>query len=348
MTTLRDSRDALLFDLDGTLFRGATAVPGAVRAVVSAVERGVRICYLTNNGSRSGAQVVDHLRALGFPASEPEVVTSGQGAARILADRLPRGSMVLVVGTEALAAEVTCLGLRVVERAEDAAAVVQGHSPKTGWADLAEAALAIRAGALWVACNVDATLPDERGLLPGNGAMVAAVAKATDSEPLVAGKPEAALFDEAVRRTGAHHPLVVGDRLDTDISGANGAGLPSLLVLTGVADARAVLTTRRDLERPTYLAADLGALDQDVELLRASSKSPWQVGKDGAVLTLGWADDDRQSPDPVAALRALCAVHWADGGGPVNVRPDGRVSAEALRWLGLAGDGARSGDAPVG
>ncbi|WP_028935428.1 HAD-IIA family hydrolase [Pseudonocardia spinosispora] len=346
MTTLLDTRDALLFDLDGTLFRGATAVPGAVSAVASAAERGVRICYLTNNGSRSGAQVVEHLRGLGFPATEPEVVTSGQGAARILADRLPRDSTVLVVGTEALAAEVTGLGLRVVERAEDAAAVVQGHSPKTGWADLAEAALAIRAGALWVACNVDATLPDERGLLPGNGAMVAAVAKATGSVPLVAGKPEVPLFDEAVRRTGARRPLVVGDRLDTDISGANGAGLPSLLVLTGVADAHAVLTTGQENERPTYLAADLGALAEDADLLRPSARSAWQVEKDHAGLTLSWAGDE--TPDAVAALRALCAVHWAEGGGPVDVRPDGRAAAEVLRSLGLSGDGARPGDAPVG
>ena len=176
---------------------------------------------------------------LGFTAKADDVVTSAQSAARLLATQIGAGSPVLVIGTEALADEVRNVGLRPVRKfADDPVAVVQGHSPETGWADLAEAALAIRAGALWVAANVDRTLPSERGLLPGNGSMVAALRdghrstsrrwRASRSRRCCWTRWPAASFER---------PLVVGDRLDTDIAGANAAGLPSLLVLTGVSTA---------------------------------------------------------------------------------------------------------------
>ena len=132
-------------------------------------------------------------------------------------------------------------------------AVVQGHSPQTGWPDLAEAALAIRSGALWVAANVDLTLPSERGLLPGNGSMVAALRAATNREPQVAGKPEPTLLNDALARGTFSTPLVVGDRLDTDIAGANAAGLPSLMVLTGVSTADDMVRAAVR-ERPDYIA----------------------------------------------------------------------------------------------
>ena len=148
----------------------------------------------------------------------------------------------LVVGTESLADEIEAVGLRPVREFKDQpVAVVQGHSPATGWSDLAEAALAIRAGALWVAANVDKTLPSERGLLPGNGSMVAALRTATDTEPQVAGKPAPTLMADALSRGDFHAPLVVGDRLDTDIAGAYAADLPSLMVLSGVNSARDVV-----------------------------------------------------------------------------------------------------------
>ena len=151
---------------------------------------------------------------------------------------MPPGAPVLIVGTESLAAEVRNVGLKPVRLwSDDPVAVVQGHSPQTGWPDLAEAALAIRGGALWVAANVDLTLPSERGLLPGNGSMVAALRAATDREPQVAGKPQPTLLTDALARGNFRTPLVVGDRLDTDIAGANAAGLPSLLVLSGVSTA---------------------------------------------------------------------------------------------------------------
>ena len=173
---------------------------------------------------------------------------------------MPAGCSGSVIGTESLADEINAVGLQPVRRFSDApVAVVQGHSPETGWSDLAEAALAIRAGALWVAANVDQTLPTERGLLPGNGSMVAALRAATDAEPQVAGKPAPALMEDALARGDFHAPLVVGDRLDTDIAGANAADLPSLMVLTGVNSARDAVFAVPE-QRPTYIAHDLRAL----------------------------------------------------------------------------------------
>ncbi|HEX4247943.1 MAG TPA: HAD-IIA family hydrolase [Pseudonocardia sp.] len=341
MTALREQHDALLFDLDGTLFRGGTALPGAPEALAEAAGLGCRIGYLTNNGSRNGGQVVDHLRALGFTADESEVVTSGQAAARLLVDRLKPGDAVVVVGSKALAGEVTSAGLTVADRAEQAVAVLQGHSPDTGWRDLAEACLAIRAGALWVATNVDATLPDERGELPGNGAMVAALVTATESQPLVAGKPEAALFHEAVRRAASERPLMVGDRLETDIAGANGVQMPSLLVLTGVSDAAALLAAP-EVDRPTYIGADLSALRTDPDRLRPIAQAPWRASRAGDELRLELdpgAERDG-ADDPIDALRTLCAAHWASGGGrPSRITATGPAAIEALRSLRLAAGG---------
>ncbi len=197
-----------------------------------------RTLYVTNNASRSPAEVAQHLLELGFAAEPDDVVTSAQSAAHLLAAQLRPGAAVLIVGTDALAAEVRGVGLEPVRQWSDGpVAVVQGHSPQTGWSDLAEAALAIRNGALWVAANVDLTLPSERGLLPGNGSMVAALRAATNQEPQVAGKPQPTLLNDALARGTFQTPLVVGDRLDTDIAGANAAGLPSLMVLTGVSTA---------------------------------------------------------------------------------------------------------------
>lgn len=185
----------------------------------------------------------------------------------MLAQRLPSGSRVFVVGTEALAAEVVGAGLTLASGADDAEAVVQGHSPKTAWPRLAEACLAIRRGVPWLATNLDATLPTERGELPGNGSMVAALRTATGAEPEVAGKPGPSLLEEVIRRTAAATPLMVGDRVDSDIAAAHAADIPSLLVLTGVSDAYDVLTGPAD-QRPGYIAPDLRALFAEAAELR--------------------------------------------------------------------------------
>lgn len=307
MTTLRANYDALLLDLDGTLYQGPQEIPGAREALAA----GTQSCYyVTNNASRSPGDVAEHLTELGFDADESTVVTSSQSAARLLAENVAPDSPVLVVGTEALADEVRNVGLRPVRSFEDApAAVVQGHSPTTDWAILAEATLAIRAGAVWVAANLDSTLPTERGLVLGNGSMVAALRAATSREPLVAGKPAAPLMEDAMRRSGCVRPLVIGDRLDTDIEGASNVGLDSLLVLTGVSTAIDVLRAVPE-QRPTYLASELDALNQPADESLVGEDSRWSVEFDGTDLVIEPAADSAEPVDSAALLRAVAVDAW--------------------------------------
>lgn len=256
--------DTALLDLDGVVYRGADAVPHAVDALLSAAEAGMRLAYVTNNASRTPAAVATHLRQLGLPADPSDVVTAAQAVARLVAEQVPHGAPIFVVGGDGLRQALQEHGLTVVDSAEhDPAAVVQGYRPDTTWTDLAEAAYAIERGAPWFAANTDRTMPTARGIAPGNGALVSAVAEATGKWPTVAGKPEPALHRETMIRTQAQRPLVVGDRLDTDIEGANRAGVDSLLVLTGVTRLEDLQKAPRE-HQPTYLAQDLrGLLEPD-------------------------------------------------------------------------------------
>ncbi|WP_018685906.1 HAD-IIA family hydrolase [Actinokineospora enzanensis] len=323
---LLDAYDALLFDLDGTIYRGGQVIPSAVDAVQAARDNHTTIRFVTNNASRSPKEVATHLTNLGIHTDPEEVSTSAQAGAAVLADKLPKDTEVLVLGTAALAAEVTAVGLTPVRRTgPDTKAVVQGLSQTLDWADLAEAAIAIRAGAFWVACNVDRTLPTERGLLPGNGSLVHALRVATDHEPVVAGKPAIPLMAESVKAAHARKPLVVGDRLDTDIEGAVAAGIDSLLVLTGVSTA-ADLIDAGEHERPTYVAADAGAVTRPAAELEFGPKPGWDLRVDGDRVAV------RGAGDPLDLLRALCAVCWA---APARLTVTGEHAA--LGELGLTG-----------
>ena len=333
MTSVARQYDCLLLDLDGTLFRGRRPTEGAVQALAEVQSRAF---FVTNNASRSAADVAAHLTELGFTATADDVATSAQSAARLLAGQLPAGSPVLIVGTDALADEVAAVGLRPVRRYDDhPVAVVQGLSMSIGWPDLAEAALAIRSGALWVAANVDPTLPTERGLLPGNGSMVAALRAATGAEPQVAGKPAPGLLTDAAARGDFRAPLVVGDRLDTDIEGANAAKLPSLMVLTGVNSARDAVYAE-PVHRPTYIGHDLRALHQDGEQLAVGPQPGWRVEVgERAVTVSGNGPDDG---DGLSIVRAVASAVWgaqvADSHGrPVSIRAaDDRARAALQRW----------------
>lgn len=311
-------------------------MPHAAESVAAARAAGLRAAFVTNNASRRPATVAARLVELGIPAAPEDVVTSAQAAVRWLAGRLPVGSAVLVVGTDELAEEVAAAGLRPVRSATEApAAVVQGLSPDTGWRELSEAALAVRAGALWVAGNGDLTYPSPRGALPGNGALVAALVAATGRTPVVVGKPEPELHQESVARVGAQRPLVVGDRLDTDVLGAVKGGADSLLVLTGVTDREELLAAAAG-RRPTYVSSDLRALlapqapvvrDGDAAVCGAARAS-W--GDDGALVVgpvrAGDGAEDGTADGAVAdradsaagaladsdeGLRAACALSWA-------------------------------------
>jgi glycerol 3-phosphatase-2 len=258
---LIDAYDLVILDLDGVVYLGEEPIPGATEAIGLLQREGPPMLFATNNASRSADEVAALLTRLGIKATGIDVLTSAAVAADALAERLAPGSAVLVVGSEPLAAEVRRVGLTPVDDAgARPAAVVQGYAPHVGWTQLAEACLAIRAGAQWVATNTDATLPSPRGDLPGNGALVAALRTALQRDPdLVVGKPHPEFFTAAAARAGSRRPLVVGDRLDTDIEGAVRAGIDSLLVLTGVSSAAQAHATAPEW-RPTYLGDDLAAL----------------------------------------------------------------------------------------
>lgn len=331
-----DGYDAVLLDVDGTVIRGAETVPEAPDVINELRQAGYAVQFVTNNASRTPDEIAEHLTGLGVPTAAADIVTSGQAAGALLANRLPTDAAVLIVGADALAAEVRLVGLTPVTAAsEDPVAVVQGHSPRTGWTQLAEACLAIRGGAMWVACNVDRTLPTERGLLPGNGAMVAALQAATDREPTVAGKPARPLLDTAMERAGAQRPLVVGDRLDTDIAGARAAELDSLLVLSGVADAVALLAAPPE-HRPSHLGADLRVLRGSIEQTRIQARPGWRVDVDDGSLLL---HSEGTASDPLDALRTLCAAWWVEHSGKVQVCACDDTAAAALDRVGL--DAAR-------
>lgn len=267
-TTLLAGYDALLLDLDGTLMLADAVIEHAAETLERARRHGTHILIVTNNASRTPADVARRLTERSIPVRADEVVNSPQAAAGLLAEAHGKGEPVLVVGTGALDEAIAAVGLTPVRRAAAApVAVVQGHSPDTGWRDLAEACLAIRAGADWVATNADSTLPTDRGILPGNGAMVAALVTATGRQPRVAGKPQRPLLDAAVARVGARRPLVVGDRLNTDIAAAAHAGLDSLMVLTGVSTVDDLLRTEPSL-RPSYVSADLRGLTGEAPIVR--------------------------------------------------------------------------------
>lgn len=332
---LADGYDLIVFDLDGVIYLGDQPIPGAPEAVSRLRAAGKPVAYLTNNASRRAAEVAALLTSLGVVATEPEVITSAVAAARLLATRLAPGSPVLVVGAPALAADVAESGMNVVtEAAQRPVAVVQGYGPQVGWVHLAEACVSVRAGALWVATNVDPTLPSPRGPLPGNGAMVAALATALGRRPdLVVGKPEPALFEQAAQRNGSRRPLVVGDRLDTDIEGARRAGMDSMLVLTGVSRPADLLAAPQT-QRPTYVAADLSGLFTVDEAVRvpAPQAGGWRVARDGAGRLVLSGDGTA-----VDALRALYAAAWSQpAGGALRVSPDGPAAARALAGLGMA------------
>ena len=332
MKSIAQEHDCLLIDLDGTVFRGHRPTEGAVQTLDEVRSRKL---FVTNNASRSADEVAEHLRDLGFTATGDDVVTSAQSAAHLLSAELPPDSAVLIVGTDSLANEIAAVGLRPVRRFDDnPVAVVQGLSMTIGWPDLAEAALAIRAGALWVAANVDPTLPTERGLLPGNGSLVAALRAATGAEPKVAGKPAPRLLNDAVARGECRAPLVVGDRLDTDIEGANAAKLPSLMVLTGVNTARDAVYAKPE-QRPTYIGHDLRALHQDSKLLAVGPQPGWAVEVGVGAVTVNVNGKDADDGDGLSIVRAVAAAVWGVpfGGQPMLIRAGDDRARDALeRW----------------
>lgn len=316
--TLISGVDLLLADLDGVVYKGPGAIPYAVECINEA-SRSLRVGYITNNASRTDASVAAHLTELGLTVAPDDVVTSPQAAVGLLHELVPAGSTILVVGGDGLIDEVTKGGFLVTRSALDSpAAVIQGFSPDLGWKDLAEAAFALNGDGVtveipWVATNTDWTIPQARGTAPGNGTLVSAVHTAVGRLPIVAGKPEVAIFTEAMQRFGASRALMIGDRLDTDILGANRAGIPSVLVLTGIDQAKQVLAAVPQ-ERPTYILDDLRGLHEaypetvttEVGSAVLTTVGTATVRREGTVLSL-------EKGSGVDVLRAGAAAIWNSG-----------------------------------
>ncbi|MER7713876.1 HAD hydrolase-like protein [Streptomyces werraensis] len=327
---LNEAYDTALLDLDGVVYAGGEAIEHAVPSLAVARDGGMRLAYVTNNALRTPDAVAAHLTELGIPAEAGDVITSAQAVARLIADQVPQGSRVLVVGGEGLRVALRERGLVPVESADDdPAAVVQGYGgPELAWGRFAEACYAVARGVPWFASNTDLTIPSGRGIAPGNGAAVEVVRIATKAEPQVAGKPLPPMHRETILRTGAERPLVVGDRLDTDIEGAFNGGVDSLLVLTGVTDGAQVIAAPPQ-HRPTYVDADLRGL---------LTGQPEVVEDGGAFRCGGWtaaAGAGRLELDgdgaPVDGLRALCAAAWTAAGEEAC----GLDAGKALARLGL-------------
>lgn len=331
-STPLDGVDVVLADLDGVVYAGPKARPHAVESLNRAGETR-RLGYITNNASRRDASVAAHLRELGLAATRSEdVVTSPQAAMRLLRERVPAGATVLVVGGDGLVFELEKAGYIVTRSADEGpAAVVQGFAPEVGWGQLAEAAYALalpedEGGIPWIATNTDWTIPQARGIAPGNGTLVSAVHTAVGRLAVVAGKPERPIFDEAVDRFGARHPLFIGDRLDTDIAGAQAAGIDSVLVLTGVDRPKHVLAAPTT-SRPTFIVGDLRELHEPYP----------ETIVDGDVTTVGDASVRIDGPDvrilrtgerPVDLVRAGASAIWATGRAIYGFRVPERLYAD--------------------
>jgi glycerol 3-phosphatase-2 len=307
-----DGVDVLLTDLDGVVYTGPSALPYAVESINRA-HASIRVGYLTNNASRTAASVASHLTELGLHVVADDVVTSPQAAVVLLAGLVPAGSTILVVGGDGLVDEVQKAGFTVTRTADDhPAAVVQGFAPEVGWTQLAEAAFTLQSrpgedDLPWVATNTDWTIPQARGIAPGNGTLVSAVHTAIGRLPIVAGKPERAIFDAAITRFEASSPLFIGDRLDTDILGANRAEMPSALVMTGIDRAKQVLAVGAD-SRPTYLLGDLRELFE-----------PYPIAQTKV---------EKRSGDTLTTVAdAVVRVH----GNAVRIEKAGRRSIDVLR-----------------
>lgn len=316
--TYLQRHDALLLDLDGTLMHGDAPIAHAAGGVEDARRAGLAIGFVTNNASRTPQQAVEHLAVVGVTAQPDEVLSSPQIAVQMLAEQLPDGAVVMVVGGEGLAAEVRNAGLTpTVTDREDVAGVVQGWYPDLDWAHLAEGAYSLRRGVPWIATNTDATLPTQKGMAPGNGSMVAALRHATGREPQVAGKPEPAMFTQAARRLDARTPLAVGDRLDTDIEGGNRAEIQTLLVLTGVSTADDALRAE-PIRRPTWIEQDLRALSTpapaamlDGDTARcATASAHWE---DGDIRLTSDGQDTPAIRAAQALIAARCPEHAWQG-----------------------------------
>ena len=307
-----DKFETLLLDLDGVIYEGNKAIVDSIESISELKSKGVQIGYVTNNASRTSDAIAAQLQAFGLELKAEDVITSAQAGALLLKEIIPAGAKVLVVGGEGLRSNVTLAGFEVVDSSKDSpAAVIQGFDPTVGWKQLAEASYAIQNGAKWVATNQDWTIPREEGLAPGNGTLVSAVHTAVGQLPVVAGKPEKAIFETALAHFETTSAIYVGDRLDTDVLGANRSGIGSALVMTGVTTRKELLAAKAD-SRPTYILGTLkellGSYRAPVETKRGYKLGNVEVELLGQKVMVSFGD-----PSSLEALKCACLTIWESG-----------------------------------
>ncbi len=316
---LSGAYDLAMLDLDGVVYVSGDAVPGASEHLAAARSAGMRLAFITNNAARPPATVAAHLRDLGVDAATEDVVTSAQAAARVLLDRFGAGESVVCLGSDGLRESLVAAGLTPVGVDDDAVAIATGYGPEVRWSEIMRAAVRIRDGLPWVASNTDATIPTAFGVAPGHGVQVDMLRRFAGVDPVVAGKPERPLLDETVRRVGGQRPLMVGDRLDTDIEGARRVGVDSLLVLTGVTRLPE-LVAAMPAERPTYIAPDLAGL-LVAHAAPETSDGSWVLGdwraqvREGALEVRG----DGSVEDWWRVVAAAAWSHLDEAGEPAQV-----------------------------
>lgn len=241
----------LISDMDGVLWRGETAVPGLSAFFAALAAHGIEWVLATNNASKTPAQYVAKLAKFGVTARPEQIMTSALATAAYLAHTYdPATTKVYMVGGDGLREALAARGFTLLardERQATADVVTVGLTAEVTYADMATATIHIRRGAHFIGCNPDATFPSEWGLLPGNGSLLALLQTASGVQPTIIGKPGPIIFQECLRWLGptadTTNTAMLGDRLNTDIAGAQAIGLPTILVLSGVSTAAELATT---------------------------------------------------------------------------------------------------------
>jgi glycerol-1-phosphatase len=257
---LVEVHDLVMFDLDGVIYIESAPVPGAPDQLARLRDVSTKLAFITNNASRPPEAVVEKLAGIGVEADPHEVVTSAQAAAHVLVERHGEAAVIACLGAAGLEEALRDVGLEPAAVDDSrAVALATGYGPDVPWRDVMRAAVRVRDGLPWVASNTDLSLPTKFGQAPGHGVLVDMLQRFSGVKAVVAGKPQPPLLEETIRRVGGTTPLMVGDRLDTDIEGANNLGIDSLLVMTGVTGLPELAAAGPEL-RPTYVATDLEGL----------------------------------------------------------------------------------------
>ncbi|MGD2161597.1 MAG: HAD-IIA family hydrolase [Anaerolineales bacterium] len=263
MNAVTEAR-GLLIDMDGVLWRGHTFLPGVKNFFDTLRARETPFLLVTNNATASPESAVDRLANIDVAISPEEVLTSALATAGYLKTVLPHGAAVYPIGEQAVRQALLQAGFQVLDKHDSASAVVVGFDRDISWHKMTQAALAIQAGALFVGTNPDVSFPIEGGQAPGNGAFALAIEAATSVSPVIVGKPEPLLFEQAVDRLGleAGKTLMLGDRIETDILGAQRAGIRTALLLTGVTSSDSAKASEI---KPDFVFQDLDQLTNDLK-----------------------------------------------------------------------------------